>query len=390
MATPERTAQAEEASLLFHVAMAQMGAAAVGDALSLWDDVPPLPTKVGARATERWLGTAVRYVMLRRLPARNLALAYYRYQRALMTGTTIAIPGAENPPYMTLPELKREFDFFLNPPEAVQEAADVAVLRREIPSWARNTQAVSRRSDRPSEPPSESVVDDTLDDEDDEAEADELDRILLEEIEDLEADLKELDEQIEAEIEAALKALGPTNMDRKMDEIPEDTEDLDADRETAHEEAGRRQAATAAREVMNGARGTVHFIGSRDKRVIGFVRVSRTGTPCGFCAMLISRGFVPKSPSSSLYLSSQGTGQKADGTIVTYGDLDLYHDNCQCYAVPVYARAELSGEIFDLNRKYAELWPIVTKGYGGKEAIKRWRRYIRQEAKSQKAQEAAA
>lgn len=382
MATPENLKEAEASSVLFHIAMAQIGSQAVGDALALWEDVPPLPTKSGARAIERWLGTAVRYVMTRRLRARDLAWAYYRYQRALTTGTTLANPGIENPPYMTLPQLKREFEFFLSPSDPSEESTDAAPVRREVPVWARSTQAVSRpRVDDPV---------DADDDDDDEAEADELDRILLEEIEGLESEIEEAERLIEEEIERALSALGPANMDSKMADIPDDSEDLDADREQAHKEAGRRQAATAAREVMNGARGTVYAIGDRDPKAIGFVRASRTGTPCGFCAMLISRGFIPKSPSSSLYRSSQGTGVKADGSIVTYGDLDLYHDNCQCYAIPVFDRASLAGDQFAINRKYAELWPIVTKGLGGKSAITAWRRFIRQEAQSQKPQEAAA
>lgn len=386
MATsPERLKEAEDASVLFHIAMAQIGAQAVGDALALWDDVPPLPAKSGARAIERWLGTAVRYVMERRLRARDLAWAYYRYQRALTTGTTIAMPGIENPPYMTLPELKREFEFFLS--EDTPEAeADAAPVRREVPGWARSAQAVSRpRTDDP-------VAADEVSEGDEED--DELDRILLEEIEGLDAELEEAERLVEEEIERALQALGPANMDSKMAsiEVTEDDppEELDTQREQAHTEAGNRQAATAAREVMNGARGTVYAIGDRDPKVIGFIRASRTGTPCGWCAMLISRGFVPKSPSSSMYRSAQGTGVQADGSIVTYGDLDLYHDNCQCYAIPVFDRASLAGDQFAINRKYAELWPIVTKGLGGKAALTAWRRFIRQEAKSQKSQEAAA
>jgi hypothetical protein len=110
--------------------------------------------------------------------------------------------------------------------------------------------------------------------------------------------------------------------------------------------------------------------------------------------MLISRGPVMKGSDrqASLYRSGEGTGPKADGTIVTYGDLDLYHDNCQCYAVPVFALSQFgSGEIFALNREYAALWDKHIKDqYSGDEALTEWRRLIRQRAKSQKSLEAAA
>jgi hypothetical protein len=105
--------------------------------------------------------------------------------------------------------------------------------------------------------------------------------------------------------------------------------------------------------------------------------------------MLISRGFIAKSVvGSSLFKSAQGTGQFGDD-IVTFGDLDLYHDNCQCYAVPIYSMAQLKGAQFALNREYAALWPRVTRGLGGKDALTVWRRHFRN-AQSHKSQGAAA
>lgn len=351
--TPEQIAEAERASNLFHGALVSLGAQATLDSLALWQDVPPLPDVSRTRAVNRWLATAVRYVMQRRIRARDMALAYYRYQRALQTGTTIALPGRENPPHMTLPELKREFEAFLSPDT----------------------------------PETESEPDETLEDSDG-------DLIPVEEVDGLEDDLNALEEQAEEQVRENLIVLGPLNQDRKTRTARYvEPEQVDEGRAQAHGDAGRRQAAAAARNVMNGARGSLFLAGDNDRRVIGFVRVSRTGTPCGFCAMLISRGPVLKTSSreASLYRSNEGTGPKADGTIVTYGDLDLYHDNCQCYAIPVYSTSQFaSADIFALNRKYAELWPIVTEGLGGDAALSAWRRFIRQEAKSQKSLEAAA
>jgi len=348
--TPEQQAELERTSTMFHIALVELGAQSMQDALTLWQDVPPVTTDSAGRTTEKWLASAVSYVMNRRIRAKDLALAYYRYQRAVATGTTIAKPGEQPAEYVSIFELKQEFESLIHPSDT---------------SNIDEPQAGSE-----------------------DGEIDENDRILVEELDNLQAEMDEADRQAKMQIEDALQALGPDNMDRKIKAIEHETVDeVEAERQLAHKQAGNRQAATAAREVMNGARGSLYDLGTQDKRVLGYVRVSRTGTPCGWCAMLISRGFVAK---SSMYRSSEGTGVNADGSITTYGDLDLYHDNCQCYAVPIYAREQLEGDFFALNRKYGELWPEVTKGLGGNAAISAWRLFIRNEAKSQKSQVAAA
>lgn len=79
--------------------------------------------------------------------------------------------------------------------------------------------------------------------------------------------------------------------------------------------------------------------------------------------MLMSRGPVYKTANSAIY---------AEG--------DLYHDNCNCYAEPIYSTEQYeTSPLFELNRQYQELWPIVTEGLGGKSALSAWRRFIRQQ-----------
>lgn len=333
-------AEMERATVLFHTAMIGLGAKTVEDSLALWGDVPPTPKLAGGRVASRWLATMVRYVMRRRLRSRDLALAYYRYQRALATGKTIALPGRDNPQFTTLPELKREFEALLGGGAGTEEEASP-------------------------EPVSSSSSDDTPE----ESEAGDG-QIEVEEIAGLTEDLDRLESEAEKQIENNLDNLGPKNQDRKINAInSEDAATVDAERTKANAEAGNRQAATAARGAMNGARGPLYLTASKDAAVIGWVRVSKTGTPCGFCAMLISREVVYRSESSAGF-SEEG---------------DLYHDNCQCVAIPVFSMTQYrSNDLFALNRKYAELWPIVTKGLSGDAAMRAWRRFIRQEAKSQK------
>jgi hypothetical protein len=63
-----------------------------------------------------------------------------------------------------------------------------------------------------------------------------------------------------------------------------------------------------------------------------------------------------------------------------FADGDKYHDNCHCYAEPVFSREQYkSSSAYELNRRYEELWPKVTKGLTGKQAVSAWRRFIRQE-----------
>lgn len=331
-------AEADRASTAFHAALTQIGAQTVEDALALWNEVPVNARPETSRA---WLRAAVSLVMTRRARARDLATAYYRLVRALHTGSTIPDPKDPVPTSVSLSTLRREFASLADaerpseaPPASTPQAAPEAASEAATPV------------DEPSED-------------------DEADRIAIEEIARLREEEDRLAREAEVEARIALEALGPSNLARIVDAI--DTEqpasEVDATRKGAHLKAGARQAAAAARVAMDGGRGTVWSYASRDQRAIGYVRLSRTGTPCGWCAMLISRGPVYRSEASA-----------------TYAEGDLYHDNCNCYAMPVFTREQYDeSEMFRLNRLYAEQWPRVTKGLTGKAALTAWRRFIRTE-----------
>lgn len=329
--TAARAKEADEASAAFQLALSLEGARAVSDALDLWNDVPLDVRDVTAR---RWLEQAIKLIAFRRSKTRALALAYFRLVRALRTGRTIEDP--------------------YHPSGA--DRASLADLRQEF--------AQSLGAGTTYQPPQD---DDAI--------------VPVDEIPGLRADLDKIDDASEAEARIDLQALGPNNLTRKTAKIhrdiktgpPASLDDVDAQRAKAHKDAGNRQAASSGRIAMNGARSAVHRASTKDKSVLGWVRVSRTGTPCGWCAMLISRGPVYKSKASAQFVD----------------DLDLYHDNCHCYAEPVYSEQQYANSpLFDLNRRYADLWPKVTKGLGGKAALSAWRNFIRRE--QQGAQAAAA
>jgi hypothetical protein len=330
--------EADQVSAAYHVALARLGVATVEEALALWNGMPTTSRAVTAAG---WLRRAITLVMGRRRMSRDLARAYYRLARALLTGSTVADPYHPEPAYVTLDDLRREF-------------AMLAGTSPQPSRAKRETGAPAEQAVEPDEP-----TPDTNRDEDAEA-----DRALVEELEGLREEEERLEREAEEELRLVLEALGPANLDHKLGQIDNTSpaDEVDELREDAHAQAGARQAAAAARVAMNGARSAVWAHAERDRRALGYVRISLTGSPCGWCAMLIGRGAVYRSERSAEY---------ADG--------DKYHDNCQCAALPVFTRAQYrDSALFEVNRAYEQLWPQVTKGLSGKAAVTAWRRYIRQ------------
>ena len=350
MTTPARKAEADAVEQVFHLALIELGVATVGEAIALWEDVPPMRR---ASTSASWLRRAIQLVTTRRAQSRNLARAYYRLVRALRTGTTVADPYHPEPRYITLDVLRDEF---------------AALTTGELPAPPQAGAADAPPATDTADP--EEPVEDDVDTSDADA-----DRILVEELDRLAEEEERLEAAAVAELELDLQALGPANLEKQLDGIDttQPGDDVDRLRADAHESAGARQAAAAARVAMDGARSTIWNHASKDKRVVGYVRMSRTGTPCGWCAMLISRGFV-RNP--SFYRSEASA---------TYSDGDKYHDNCHCYAVPMFSTEQYAeSDLFALNRKYAEEWPRVTKGLSGKAAVSAWRYFIRQEQRAQR------
>ncbi|WP_436739933.1 hypothetical protein [Streptomyces sp. BBFR102] len=353
MTSPARQAEADRAAIAFQTALTQIGAGTIAEAMTLWGDVP---ATARASTSASWLRRAITMVMSRRRMSRDLARAYYRLARALRTGTTVADPHHPEPTYITLDVLRREFaelagESAEQPQEGRSEPSGTSTP--ETPSSAASSEPVEADNDSP---PTDRELED------------ELDRIRVEEIEGLREAEELIEREAEQELRTALEALGPNNLQGKVDRIDggRTADEVDKLRGEAHRQAGARQAAAAERVAMNGGRSAVWNHASRDKRAIGYIRLSRSGTPCGWCAMLISRGPVYRSSASAQY---------ADG--------DKYHDNCHCYAEPVFSREQYSSSpLYELNRRYEELWPKVTSGLSGKAAVSAWRRFIRQEQKA--------
>lgn len=117
------------------------------------------------------------------------------------------------------------------------------------------------------------------------------------------------------------------------------------------------------RHLMNGQRNTIHRTVDRSRNLIGFRRVSRTGTPCYWCAMLIGRGAVYKS-STTATRSSGARGARRIG----YG----YHDHDKCGAEPLFVK-DIGKYDDTLENKFSDLWGESGAKYSGKDAINAFR-----------------
>lgn len=124
------------------------------------------------------------------------------------------------------------------------------------------------------------------------------------------------------------------------------------ERELMHA-ASVRASGGAIREALNGGRGVVNEVVKRDRKIIGFARVTDSD-PCPLCAILASRGAVYGKGS---FISSDkkwkpnpnGAKDLPDG----WTNVAKVHDHCQCTLRPVYAESQAMDEVAE---HFAWLW----------------------------------
>lgn len=355
MTTRARQREAENASLAFQLVLAKMGVATLEEALALWNE--SAPANAAATAT-RWLDDAIALILSRRSRSRELAIAYYRLVRALRTGSTVADPlSPSKEKTITLAELRRQFR------ELIEENTPKTPPSRPLPveRWKRNSLDESLPH-----------LDETEGD-DDEVDIEPLDV-------DPEATDKPTEEIVRRELEKQMAEFARKRQERARRD--RERAARDAAKRAAEDEriASESAASSMERAVLDAGRGTLYEFGSKDRRAIGYVRLSGTGNPCYFCAMLIARGVVYKSKQSAKY-DKQG---------------ERYHTNCYCYAEPVFSKEEFNTDPrFAMNRELAQLWKDNIKGkynggrhYADNPALQAWRKLLRRK-RIEKAREAA-
>src|SRR5690606_13532801 len=102
--------EAQAASLAFQAAIVRMGVETLVEATSL---LHRQRTEDVTGTAAGWLDDAITMVLTRRRQSQQLALAYFRLFRALRTGTTIPDPRDPEPAYVTLDDLRDEFNRLL-------------------------------------------------------------------------------------------------------------------------------------------------------------------------------------------------------------------------------------------------------------------------------------
>ncbi len=112
-----------------------------------------------------------------------------------------------------------------------------------------------------------------------------------------------------------------------------------------------RSAAAGSRLATNAGRHHVETLVKADEQATGWQRVTTSKSPCGFCAMLASRGAVYKGK---------------------YMPRTEYHDGCACIAIPLFYGSKQHQQA----QFYAALWAEVTKGKRGKDAVNAFRRAL--------------
>ena len=347
----------QQTSLAYQLALARLGAESIVELLALWRRVKPDDL---AATAQSFLDDAITMVLSRRRISQDLAIAYYRLARALRTGKTIPDPDDPTPRWVTLDHLRDQFNALAYPDGEVPD--EVADFDPEV----------HERVEGPEEPddvdgdevPNEAKPDPKELEREAPEEIDE-DRIEVvtewsgiedPEISDLEDLLEELDAQddfaeqaVREHLEEVLEDLNAD--ERAINERAEKAKKRDDERRQEQAEKAREKSREAARTrakgivhrvVANGGRGAQEYIVRRDRNVIGYVRVSKTGTPCYFCAAMISRGVVYKS-----LLAAGGS----------YDKPNRWHDNCNCFAVPIFFWGDYrDSSMFDMNRDMWEQW----------------------------------
>lgn len=349
MPSPEAIAEAAQASAAFQAALVRIGAATIQEALAIWRRLSATDPEGTAQA---WLDDATQMILSRRGQSRELALAYYRLARALTRGTTVPDPRFPEPTYVTLGSLRTAFAELADSalPDDAGDDLYVPVEPRDTP--------VAPRDDAPGEVVERDDDDDDLVD----MTEDELRDALEAEAEERQREWDEAEREAEEEIRIVMQAMGIGRFEKHASRLGDSPSASEL--QAVKDKVGFMQAASAERITLNAGRGDLHDMAGKDSRAVGFVRVSGTGTPCGFCAMLISRGLI-------FYSSEFSATFTADG--------DLYHDNCKCYAMPVFSREQYRADDghFRINRLYARWWPEVTGNLGGREALSVWRKFFR-------------
>lgn len=116
----------------------------------------------------------------------------------------------------------------------------------------------------------------------------------------------------------------------------------------------------ASRLVLAGGRETLEQAIEDDPQAVGWIRIT-DGSPCGFCGMLASRGWVYKSRESALW---------AEGI-----EGEAFHDGCGCTTAARF-RDDTDSPIPKTNQRLGELWYQTGAYFSGVDSLNAFRRAL--------------
>ena len=353
--------------------MTLLGAKAYAEVFSSWLSVVPMSGRLDSTGAD-FIEQALDVVTVHRRQVEAITVTFMRLFRALHTGYTWQnVMTGEVQTAVPLSILRQDFL------DSINLYAPGALESDEIPDPdpTDDVTDVEVRSPDGSEF-SPYSLEEWLDDLD----------IEVEDLDWLEDELNKIEDELNAEAEALLELLGPIRLKQRLEELSADdklqtAQEVEAERESEHLAVGRAVAAHGERIVLNGGRMAEYRVGKRDQRVTGFVRVHEPkgnppdAYPCGFCALLMTRGFVTSGGSLKMTYRSE---KAAGGTANEDGENpDQFHVRDHCRVEQVFSVEQINDDTrFNLNRELAELYRANIQGrYGGDQALTKWRRLIR-------------
>ena len=365
----QRRREAADAAATFHVAMILLGGKSFAATMEMWTKVVPTEGRLEVSASA-FLGDALSTVRAHRHQVEIIAISFMRLFRALHTGFTFQnVMTGDAQTAVPLDILRRDFIDALGryAPEVLESSA---IPDADPTDGVDEPEHVMHPDHTPIEPyePDYSAADPDA---------------IVERLEWLEDELDRLEDELDQQINAIFENIGHKSLELKVRKISEREKltprEADALREEAALKVGRRLAAHASRTTMNGGRNAEHSVGTRDERVLGFVRIhdpkGRPDVPCGFCALLMTRGFVEAPGKRRIYKSEKSAG----GTPDEQGfSVDQYHSPDHCRAEQVYSLEQVDEDPrFNANRRLAELYSNRIRGkFSGDLAMSKWREII--------------
>lgn len=327
--------------LAHRAGQARLGVLAGTLALIEWSGVDAARA---AATGAQWTAQAIRYISGSRRKSYRLAVAYYRYIRALETGYTVPVPAGRPQEGgskavtkgLKLGDLRKEYEDIL---------LEIATLDTEASAWGAGNvdeewfeeELRHYAKDLPDPGALDEAIQDLMDAVDDSStpagKAIKVD-------DDFEFTPSVLQgDALENRYEALLGTLVTDYHDARLKNMPDDLEGKEALAwvDEQHASSGSLAANAVSKAAMEPGRDLVETSYKKDSRVKAVARVTKPGC-CAFCAMLAGRGYVYVSEASA--------------------DFEP-HGGCNCTTAVTFLDNPVP---LPLNVQFGQMWQDVQKG----------------------------